>query len=344
MANLSSQQKQIVFAEESKIIVLAAAGSGKTRCIAERLKYLLESGSDPAKVVAITFTNMAAEEIYERVGHPKGLFVGTIHSYANYLLLSAGIPTNQYLDDEEFDVLFEEVKAHPECIKPVDHLLLDESQDSNEQQFEFILDMINPKNYMLVGDFRQSIYRFNGARPDIVLSMTKEPDVKVYTLDENYRCGSKIIDFARRIIRLCGSDYEDRSIPARQVGGNVYEMEYNIPKIINLVKDKTAYNEWFVLARTNAQVNAIANAFTKAGIPNETFKKAQLTNNELKRRIKENTVKIITIHTAKGLEAPNVIVVGAQFYNLEEKCISYVAATRARNTLIWTKTPRKKYF
>lgn len=344
MANLSSQQKQIVFAEESKIVVIAAAGSGKTRCIAERLKYLLESGSDPAKVVAITFTNMAAEEIYERVGHPKGLFVGTIHSYANYLLLSAGIPTNQYLDDEEFDVLFEEVKAHPECIKPVDHLLLDEAQDSNEQQFEFILDMINPKNYMFVSDFRQSIYRFNGARPDIILNMSKEPDIKVYTLDENYRCGSKIIDFARRIIRLCGRDYEDTSIPARQVSGNVYEMEYNIPKIINLIKDKTAYNEWFVLARTNAQVSAIASAFTKAGIPNETFKKAQLTNNELKRRIKENTVKIITIHTAKGLEAPNVIVVGAQFYNLEEKCISYVAATRARNTLIWTKTPRKKYF
>jgi superfamily I DNA/RNA helicase len=51
---------------------------------------------------------------------------------------------------------------------------------------------------------------------------------------------------------------------------------------------------------------------------------------------------VLTIHTAKGLEANNVIVIGAKFYNLEERCISYVAATRARNALYWTKMPYRK--
>ena len=60
--------------------------------------------------------------------------------------------------------------------------------------------------------------------------------------------------------------------------------------------------------------------------------------------MKENTVKVLTIHTSKGLEADNVIVIGAKFYNTEEKCISYVAATRARNLLVWTRTPQKKKY
>ena len=58
--------------------------------------------------------------------------------------------------------------------------------------------------------------------------------------------------------------------------------------------------------------------------------------------MKENTVKLLTIHTSKGLEADNVIVIGAKFYNVEERCVSYVAATRARNRLIWTKAPNKR--
>ena len=58
--------------------------------------------------------------------------------------------------------------------------------------------------------------------------------------------------------------------------------------------------------------------------------------------MKANTVKVLTIHSAKGLEANNVIVIGSKFYNLEERCISYVAATRARNWLIWTRMPTRK--
>ena len=57
--------------------------------------------------------------------------------------------------------------------------------------------------------------------------------------------------------------------------------------------------------------------------------------------MKENTVKVLTIHTAKGLEANNVIVVGAKFFNTEERCVSYVAATRARNLLVWTRMPNR---
>jgi superfamily I DNA/RNA helicase len=66
-----------------------------------------------------------------------------------------------------------------------------------------------------------------------------------------------------------------------------------------------------------------------------------LDNKELGKKMKENTVKVLTIHTAKGLEANNVVVIGAKFFNTEERCVSYVAATRAKNMLVWTKMPSR---
>ena len=166
---LSTAQQKIVEATEPKIVVVASAAAGKTTVLVERVKHLLSHGADPTKIVLITFTNAAAEEMASRLEYPKGVFIGTIHSYANYLLLSHGRDTSDLLESEQFDQLFERIKKHPSCIKEVEHLMLDESQDSTEQQFEFLLDMVNPKNYMLVGDWRQSIYRWNFAYPDYLI-------------------------------------------------------------------------------------------------------------------------------------------------------------------------------
>ena len=125
--NLSKKQNLIVTTKESNVVVVAAAAAGKTRVMTERIRYLLNSGVDPKTIVAITFTNNAANELYDRLGQPKDLFIGTVHSYANYLLLSSGIATGSLLDSENFDGLFRLVEKNPGCIKPVNHLLLDEA-------------------------------------------------------------------------------------------------------------------------------------------------------------------------------------------------------------------------
>ena len=135
--NLSKQQEEIVRTTASKVVVIASAASGKTAVIVERVRYLLSKGENPKGIVVITFTNAAAEELAERLGHPKGLFIGTIHSYANYLLLANGNETHDLLENELFDKLFNRIKHNLDCIRPVEHLLLDESQDSNATHFEF---------------------------------------------------------------------------------------------------------------------------------------------------------------------------------------------------------------
>ena len=348
MVKLTEQQRAIVETTASSVVVIATAASGKTRCLSERVKWLLTQGVPAEEIVAITFTNAAAEEIADRVGNPSGLFIGTIHSLANYYLRSGGIDTSRVLNDERFDDLFKLIKKHPECIRPVTHLIVDESQDSTPEQFEFLLDMISPKNYMLLGDHRQALYRFAGATPDYVLGLMESPEVTTYDLNENFRNAPEILSYAQSIIRQLGYDYEDYSTPMRtDLRGRVVNVDYSGEGIVRTIQryvseGKSLYSDWFILTRTNAESDAIMQVLKRHNVPYDTFKKAQLDNKGLKQKMKENTVKVLTIHTSKGLEADNVIVIGARWHDVEEKCIGYVAATRARNLLVWTNKPRTK--
>ena len=348
MVNLTEQQRAIVEATEPRVVVVASAAAGKTRCITERVRWLLNQGVPANEIVTITFTNAAAEEISERLGNPSGLFIGTIHSLANYYLRAGGVDTSRILNDEKFDDLFKLIKKHPDCVLHVSHLIVDEAQDSNPQQFEFLLDMINPDNYMLMGDHRQSIYRFNGATPDYILGLMESPEVTTYELNENFRNAPEILHYAQGIIRQLGYDYEDYSRAMRtELNGRVVNVDYSGDGIARTImryvdEGRSKFSDWFVLTRTNAESEAIMTVLRRADIPYDTFKKAQLDNKGLKAKMKEDTVKVLTIHTAKGLEADNVVVIGARWHDVEEKCIGYVAATRARNLLVWTNKPTRR--
>jgi len=78
------RQKKVINAEEPKILCLSSAASGKTRVLTERVRVLIEEKGVPAKeIVAITFTNLAADEMRKRLGSiAEGMYIGTIHAYA----------------------------------------------------------------------------------------------------------------------------------------------------------------------------------------------------------------------------------------------------------------------
>lgn len=82
---LNPQQKKAVCTTEKSILLLAGAGSGKTRVITFRIAHLISKGVDPKTVLALTFTNKAAKEMAERVKEllkkkSKGITVTTFHS------------------------------------------------------------------------------------------------------------------------------------------------------------------------------------------------------------------------------------------------------------------------
>jgi ATP-dependent DNA helicase UvrD/PcrA len=94
-AELNEQQLAAVTASPGPILVIAGAGSGKTRTLTYRVAYLLENGIDPRNILLLTFTNRAAREMLSRVANllpvdASGLWGGTFHSVGNRILRRHG--------------------------------------------------------------------------------------------------------------------------------------------------------------------------------------------------------------------------------------------------------------
>lgn len=102
LANLNPEQTQAVTLPPQHALILAGAGSGKTRVLTTRIAWLVQSGQvDAHSILAVTFTNKAAKEMLVRLGtmlpiSPRGLWVGTFHGLCNRLLRAhhrdAGLP------------------------------------------------------------------------------------------------------------------------------------------------------------------------------------------------------------------------------------------------------------
>ena len=342
---LTGEQKAAVETTRDKVVIIASAACGKTRIITERVKYLLDNGADPKKIVVITFTNAAADEMRTRIGNAgDDCFIGTIHSYANRLLLKKGVDTGRLIQEGAFDMFFKLIEENLGCIEPVEHLILDEAQDSDAPQFTFILDRIKPTNFFIVGDPRQAIYGFRGARPDILVDISNRSDVYTYRVRKNYRNGGEILAFAKEKLGT-GGPWDDSVAMSNDVG-KVYRMADTPNLVCKLIKDTkdSDYKDWFILGRTNAIVDKFIMELQEAQIPCDTFKMAGKSAEELHDIIENNSVKVLTIHTSKGLEAKNVIVIGCRHnpYDDEECRLNYVAATRAKKRLFWT-YPTPKY-
>ena len=86
LEGLNSEQKKAVSCVDGPVLIVAGAGSGKTRVLTSRIAYILEGGCDPSRILALTFTKKAASEMKERialmVGEKKArrLYMGTFHS------------------------------------------------------------------------------------------------------------------------------------------------------------------------------------------------------------------------------------------------------------------------
>ena len=88
---LNSKQMEAVNHKAGPCLVLAGAGSGKTRVLTERIIKLIDDGVSPYNILAITFTNKAAKEMRERIEAKidtisDSIFIGTFHSFGLRIL------------------------------------------------------------------------------------------------------------------------------------------------------------------------------------------------------------------------------------------------------------------
>ena len=346
---LSKLQKEIVNTTEDKVIVLAAAAAGKTAVLTERARKLLRDGITPSDIAVITFTNLAAQELRERLAddYKDGIYIGTIHGLANKFLVTHGISTGKLIEKEEFDEFFTLLQQNPACVKHIPYVLLDEAQDSSWEEFNFIFNMIQPDSFFVCGDIRQSIYGFRGAQPELINELGREFGAQLYDLNENYRNGANILSYAKRILARGGM--YDSSVAMRP-GGTIYEGTCDIQNIVQWIKKHGTFKDWAILCSTNSEIEWLMDKLKDFEIPTITFKQGKMTKKQLETAMKDNVVKVLTRHSAKGLEFPYVIVYNPSWWGgAEAKRVNYVAATRARDILMWLepkKTPKKskKYF
>jgi DNA helicase-2/ATP-dependent DNA helicase PcrA len=92
MEGLNSEQRNAVSCVEGPVLIVAGAGSGKTKVLISRIAYIMEKGCEPDKILALTFTKKAATEMKDRIGAMVGqrkanrLYMGTFHSIFAKLL------------------------------------------------------------------------------------------------------------------------------------------------------------------------------------------------------------------------------------------------------------------
>ncbi|WP_044169924.1 DNA helicase II [Candidatus Pantoea carbekii] len=138
--SLNDKQREAVVTKCSKLLVLAGAGSGKTRVLIHRIAWLLlVEKYSPCSILAVTFTNKAAAEMRQRInrlvnGNQKNMWIGTFHGLAHRLLRlhyrDANLPQHfQILDDED------QLRLTKRLIK---NMNLDEKKWSAKQVIRYI--------------------------------------------------------------------------------------------------------------------------------------------------------------------------------------------------------------
>ena len=134
---LNDAQREPVLQKNGPMIIIAGAGSGKTRVLTLRIAYLMHLGVDAFNILSLTFTNKAAKEMKERISkivgsaEAKNLWMGTFHSvFARILRAEAdklGYPSNFTIYDSQdsqrlIGQIIKEMQLDKDIYKPKDVL------------------------------------------------------------------------------------------------------------------------------------------------------------------------------------------------------------------------------
>ena len=158
------------------------------------------------------------------------------------------------------------------------YILIDEFQDINRVQYDSIRILAQPENNLfIVGDDDQSIYRFRGAKPEIMLGFEKDyPDAKRVILDYNYRSTQNIIKAAGLVIKNNDKRFkkniktiheEGEQVRIRHFKTQKEEVETVIEEIAKERAEGRPLEEIAVLFRTNTQPRLLAQKMVEYNIP-----------------------------------------------------------------------------
>ncbi len=156
------------------------------------------------------------------------------------------------------------------------HIMVDEYQDTNTIQYEFIRLLSEGNEICVVGDDDQCIYQWRGANIQNILDFERDfPGTKVIKLEENYRSTSNILNAANSVIennigrkgkRLWTDRGDGDKVTYLRLDNEREEADF-VARQITVMAGSRRYNEFAVLYRTNAQSRTFEEAFSRRNIP-----------------------------------------------------------------------------
>ncbi|WP_418750043.1 ATP-dependent helicase [Frisingicoccus sp.] len=174
-------------------------------------------------------------------------------------------------------------KKYPDILaawqKKYTYILIDEFQDINRVQYEIIRMLAMPENNLfVVGDDDQSIYKFRGAKPEILLGFTRDyPEAKMTVLNTNYRSTGAVVKRAEALIKNNEHRYAKDMTAAREMGEEVLVKAFQKPadqylKMIREIVDiheqkEVPWEEIAVIFRTNVQMSGFVEQLMVYNVP-----------------------------------------------------------------------------
>ena len=383
---LNEQQQRAVQFKGKHLLLLAGAGTGKTRCIVGRAAYLIENGIQPEKIQILTFTKRSANEIVERVkasltdNQAQSLNGSTFHSWCNQLIVRypnlfgasnytvidpddqlsvmkmvcgdriieyKGVRINpqQLLDiysygrntrknltnsireriykgksdaetNDEIDIIRPKVevllKAYQQKKEEgryldyddlllvvanrirnddeakeilnhqLEHLLIDEFQDTNPLQWYLLEPFLDIAKFYCVGDDAQSIYSFRGADyKNVHLFSERVPDSETYILDTNYRSTQEILDLSNWLMEESPLDYRKKLMASRgpgikpklvNVSSQWEEANFIAENVLeNFTENNKQFADHLILSKSTFYTKPLQAVFIQKKIPYVTY-------------------------------------------------------------------------
>ena len=355
------QQEQLARSlGEGHRVIHGVAGSGKTLILGYRAEYLAKVCTKPILIICYnkTLAKRLEHWMQEKCVADK-VIVQNFHAwcYRQLTAYNVGLPSGSSNRDGYWEDMVDKV------IRGVDNklipagqyeaVLIDEGHDFRPEWFKLVVQMVDPhtNSLLVLYDDAQSIYDTGEKRNFSFKSVGVQAQGRTTVLKINYRNTQEILEFAARFAKelLTPTEAEEDGVPrllpvsAGHHGPKPLliklptlkdEAKYIVEQFKAAHRDGTAWKDMAILYRNWNPVGKLINeAFAAAGIPITGHKKIEFGD-------KQDTVKLITFHSSKGLEFPLVAIPGVSIPSGEETAtedearLLYVAMTRATKELL----------